>query len=95
MKRKNFLNVELTCRPQNAINTSKQHVRQRMVIAIGRFSVKAKQQRGNISGLAASIAGFATLTFGLMMWFFSQQKDQDIVIIALLLGACNFTLKRF
>lgn len=33
-----------------------------------------KKKRGNISGLAASIAGFATLTFGLMMWFFFGAK---------------------
>lgn len=35
-----------------------------------------KQQRGNISGLAASIAGFATLTFGLMMWFFHSKRSR-------------------
>jgi hypothetical protein len=46
-----------------------------------------KKKRGNISGLAASIAGFATLTFGLMMWFFSGQKEQNTVLIALCLGA--------
>jgi MFS family permease len=46
-----------------------------------------KKQRGNISGLAASMAGLATLTFGLLMWFFSQQKEQNTVLIALSLGA--------
>ncbi|KPZ60299.1 Major Facilitator Superfamily protein [Pseudoalteromonas sp. P1-13-1a] len=46
-----------------------------------------KKKRGNISGLAASIAGLATLTFGLMMWFFSGQKEQNTVLIALSLGA--------
>ena len=54
-----------------------------------------KQQRGNISGLAASIAGFATLTFGLLMWFFSQQKDQNTVIIALALGAIMWVIAAF
>lgn len=54
-----------------------------------------KKQRGNISGLAASIAGLATLTFGLLMWFFSQQKEQNTVLIALVLGAIMWIVAAF
>ena len=45
-----------------------------------------KQQRGNISGLAASFAGFATLTFGLGLWYLQTLGFENGVYIALMLA---------
>lgn len=46
-----------------------------------------KQQRGSLSGFAASAAGLATITFGLGLWFYQQQGDKSAVLIALTCGA--------
>ncbi|WP_404340721.1 MFS transporter [Pseudoalteromonas mariniglutinosa] len=54
-----------------------------------------KQQRGNISGLAASIAGFATLTFGLGLGYVYNQGYQDGVYIALGLAATMWLFAAF
>ena len=45
-----------------------------------------KQQRGGISGLAASFAGFATLTFGLGLWYLQSLGYENGVYIALMLA---------
>lgn len=46
-----------------------------------------KQQRGSISGLAASFAGFATLTFGLGLWYLQSLGYENGVYVALMLAA--------
>ncbi|MGX1112428.1 MFS family permease [Pseudoalteromonas sp. MBR-15] len=46
-----------------------------------------KQQRGNISGLAASFAGFAILTFGLGLWYLQTLGYENGVYVALMLAA--------
>lgn len=54
-----------------------------------------KQQRGNISGLAASSAGFATLTFGIGLWYIQQQGYEHGVLIALALAAGMWVVAAF
>ncbi|WP_105254119.1 MFS transporter [Pseudoalteromonas sp. T1lg75] len=51
-----------------------------------------KKQRGGVSGYAASAAGFATITFGLGLWYFQRHGDKASVLIALGAGALMWVL---